>query len=97
MTQEYDFTPRIIKIDVEGAGHTRRSRVFSKPQSHHRHGVPARAPFQSKSSTRRRVLRSIGYLTYSMSTEGSLTKLDDIDAYLAAQQLDSDNIVFNKK
>lgn len=100
VTQHYDFTPSIIKIDVEGAEYHAIRGGLEYFQNHNPIIVMEYLPAHRSNQNHRlavELLRSIGYLTYSISTEGSLSKLDDIDAYLAAQQLDSDNIVFSKK
>ena len=40
------------------------------------------------------LMRSIGYKSYIFSQKATLEEVDDIDNYLASENMDSENVVF---
>lgn len=96
---EEQVVPKIIKIDVEGA----EFKVISGLQEH----LVAQAPliameYVSKARQNEAhqqaaaLLAEFGYKSYIIDENGSLVLCVNIDAHLAQQQLESDNIVFKK-
>jgi FkbM family methyltransferase len=94
------FKPQVIKIDVEGA----EQYVIAGGLQYFRRNAPIivmeyLAPGRSNDSHRKalELLTGIGYRSFVIASDGSLQPTADIDSYLLAEKLDSDNIVFSKR
>jgi len=96
---EEKFVPKIIKIDVEGA----EFKVVSGLQTYLTKQSPLIA-MEYVSSERKNeahqkavaLLAAVGYKSYTIDEDGGLVLCTNLDAHLAQQQLESDNIVFKK-
>jgi FkbM family methyltransferase len=92
--------PDIIKIDVEGAEYKviqGASALLSRsaPAVVLEYLEPKRHNTEHQQAAA--LLRSLGYHTHRIGSEGELIACPDLDAYLQAEQIDSDNFVFMKK
>lgn len=94
-----DITPKIIKIDVEGA----EFKVISGMQRMLREQSPilvmeflSEIRGNEEHLKARQLLLDNRYHSYSISQDGSLSPVVNIEAYLRDQEVDSDNIVFKK-
>jgi FkbM family methyltransferase len=99
IAEQKNFQPRIIKIDVEGAEFAAIQGAIQFLEKHSPYIVmeflcAARQNEQHKQAAS--LLQKIGYQSNAIDTEGQLTVIHNIEDYLVAQQLDSDNIVFLK-
>jgi len=99
ITNAYQFSPKIIKIDVEGAEHHVINGGISYLQSHapilvmeylepNRNNEPHKLAYER--------LINLGYTSKIITADGSLSPVNDIDAYLKKNNLESDNIAFVK-
>ena len=96
---QHKITPQIIKIDVEGAEDKVIAGAQEALQTIHPFVVleylePSRQNEAHRKAAK--LLQLTGYQAYSIDEKGELVLCKDIESYLAAQQLDSDNIVFVK-
>jgi len=99
IAQEKGFNPAVIKIDVEGAEYE----VINGGKNYLQSQSPV-IVMEYLEAKRQNVahkqavelLRTWGYRTYTISAGGSLEDVADIDAYLAENKIDSDNIVLMK-
>ncbi|QMU27632.1 FkbM family methyltransferase [Adhaeribacter radiodurans] len=100
IVQPEKFTPKIIKIDVEGGeqqvikGGTQ-TWVNLAPLIVMEYLTPTR--LNTAHQQARRILQQYGYKTFAINAEGVLVPCPEPDQYLAANKLDSDNLVFRKK
>ncbi len=91
--------PNIIKIDVEGGEYNviQGGQVFL-----HAHApivvmeYVCKARNNDSHAKAALLLTQMGYKTFAITTEGLCLSITNIDDYLTAQQLESDNIVFMK-
>ncbi len=93
------LSPKLIKIDVEGA----EFKVIKGAVNYLQEHAPLIAMEYLKSERNNaahrqavELLRSLGYAYSIINGDGLLVNCDDIDAYLVSHQLESDNIVFVK-
>ena len=93
------LSPKLIKIDVEGAELKVIKGIVHYLQQH----TPLIAMEYLKSERNNvvhqqadKLLSSLGYTYSIINTDGLLVECEDIDAYLVSHQLESDNIVFCK-
>ena len=96
---QHKITPQIIKIDVEGAEDKVIAGAQEALQTIHPFIVleylePSRQNEAHRKAAK--LLQLTDYQAYSIDEKGELVLCEDIESYLAAQQLDSDNIVFVK-
>ncbi len=91
--------PKLIKIDVEGA----ELKVIEGTVTYLQQHAPLIAMEYLKSERNNvahqeavKLLTSLGYAYSIIDREGALVGCEDIDAYLAEHELESDNIVFSK-
>ena len=96
---EKKLSPKLIKIDVEGAELKVITGVVNYIQQHA--PLIAMEYLQSeRNNTAHRqaveLLQSLSYTYSILDKEGALIVCEDIDAYLAEHRLESDNIVFSK-
>lgn len=96
---QHKISPKIIKIDVEGA----EDKVIAGAQEalqviHPFIVLEYLEPSRQNEAHRKaaKLLQLAGYQAHSIDEKGELVLCKDIESYLAAQQLDSDNIVFVK-
>lgn len=99
IVRSQQFRPDVIKIDVEGAEDKviRGGSAYfqaSSPKIVLEYLEPARDNTPHKAALK--MLRGCGYNSHAINDDGTLSRVDDIDAYLKAKGLDSDNIVFLK-
>ena len=94
-----ELSPKLIKIDVEGA----ELKVIKGAVNYLQQHAPLIAMEYLKSERSNVVhqqavalLRSLGYHYSIINKEGELVICDDIDTYLVERRLESDNIVFSK-
>ena len=94
------LSPKLIKIDVEGA----ELKVIKGAVNYLQKHTPLIAMEYLKSERSNVVhqqavelLNSLGYTYSIINADGLLVECEDIDAYLVRHQLESDNIVFRKK
>lgn len=93
------ITPKIVKIDVEGAEFKVISGLKRMLGDHSPIMVIeflSEARGNEEHLKARQLLLENGYHSYSISQNGSLSPVSDIEAYLKDQKVDSDNIVFKK-
>ncbi len=97
ITADSRFLPSIIKIDVEGAEFN----VIQGGLNYFEHHAPAVVmeylePKRKNESHQKaaQLLKSLGFQSHVIESDGRLRPVADIDAYLEAEKLDSDNIVF---
>lgn len=102
LTQQYDFIPDVIKIDVEGAEHA----VIAGGSGFFRDHCPLivmeyLSPERQNESHKAALkqLSALGYRTYLIDAEGDPALVQDsyLDKYLVDKGLDSDNIVLMKR
>ena len=95
-----ELIPNIIKIDVEGAEYQVIRGLEAYLETHDFYivmeFVDASRGNQSHRDAQTLLLEK-GFNAYSITPTGFLAPIGDIEAYLAAQHTDSDNIVFYKK
>ncbi|RYD98389.1 MAG: FkbM family methyltransferase [Sphingobacteriales bacterium] len=94
-------SPDIIKIDVEGAEAAvirGALQLLSDPLHHTTLVMEFLAPERNNRSHNEAVqqLKQLGYKTYSINQDGSLSLVADVEQYLVNRQLDSDNIVLKR-
>lgn len=99
-TQQTQFTPKVIKIDVEGAEEKVIQGGIHYFTSHAPKIVmeylePKRENKNHKKAEE--LLVKLGYLANIITSDGLLKNINDIDNYLLSKNLESDNIVFIKK
>lgn len=97
LTATSDFLPQIIKIDVEGAEFlvmqgARHHLSKHKPILVMEYLEPAR--HNQSHSQAFDFLKSLGYNSFVIKSDGSLATIENIDLYLEQNKLESDNIVF---
>lgn len=95
---EQSWRPQLIKIDVEGAelavvrGLEKLLPEVPQVQVVMEYLAPERSNANHRAAAA--WLEAKGWQPHAIGPEGQLAALDDIDGYLAAQGLDSDNLVF---
>jgi FkbM family methyltransferase len=94
---ENDFVPNIIKIDVEGGEYEVISGGLNFFNQHRPMVVmeyieSTRTNLSHKKAVE--LMRSIGYKSYIFSQKATLEEVNDIDNYLASENMDSENVVF---
>ena len=99
ITGEASFIPDLIKIDVEGAEYKAMLGGVRFFQAHApvvvmEYLTPARRNGEHKKAVQ--LLTELGYLPHVILQSGNIEPVGDIDQYLAAHQLESDNIVLKK-
>lgn len=99
LTQEAKFSPAIIKIDVEGA----EDKVIQGGLNYFSNHTPKIVmeylePNRENKNHKiaEELLVQLGFKTHIINSEGFLEIITDIDSYLIAKKLESDNIVFVK-
>lgn len=102
MYSESGMAPKIIKMDVEGgeaAAVKGGEKIFSSqdfsPILIMEYLEPKRSNQPHIAATQ--LMRQWGYSTHIITDNGELESIDDIDAYLIKNSLESDNIVFVKE
>lgn len=99
ITKNGMFLPNIIKIDVEGGEYKVIEGGLTYFKNHSplivmEYLAPARQNTTHKQALN--LLKSIGYQSFLIDNSGQLNAIDDIDAYLVQENLESDNVVFKK-
>lgn len=89
----------IIKIDVEG-GELSVLKGLSKTLAERDFTIVTEYLYSADTGSMHHhatdFLLKAGYRPYSISTDGSVRPIDQIDSYMVQEKLDSDNIVFRK-
>ncbi len=97
--QKQGFRPRVIKIDVEGAEHTV---VKGASCLANENNIAIVLEYLTNDVNNSEYvaasdkLISFGYRTHVIDDNGLLLAVDDVDAQLKQQQIDSENVVFIK-
>lgn len=96
-----NYLPDIIKIDVEGAEAAvikGALQLLNDPAHHTTLVMEFLAPERNNKSHNEAVnqLKQLGYKTYNINQDGSLSLVADVEQYLASKRLDSDNIVLKR-
>ncbi len=100
ITGKASFIPDLIKMDVEGAEYKAMLGGVRFFQSHAtvlvmEYLTPRRQNNEHKKAVA--LLAELGYLPYVILQSGAIERVEDIDEYLTAHQLESDNIVLKKQ
>lgn len=100
VTQQHSISPKIVKIDVEGAEFL----VLSGGKSfleQHRPSIVMEYLEPNRHNEEHHkahdLLVSLGYSSFIIGSKGELSPVSDVDAYLVGNQMDSDNIVYRKR
>ncbi len=99
IAKDYAFTPKIIKIDVEGGEYNVLKGRLRLLQQHNpvivmEHLEAGR--HNEKHQQAVNLMRQTGYKSYIITADGSLEEIVDINAYLTGNKMESDNIIFRK-
>lgn len=99
ITKDGLFNPQIIKIDVEGAEYNVISGGLTFFKTNSPLIVMEYLEPNRKNETHKKALNlllSLGYNSYIIRNDGTIEPNSNIDNYLEAEKLESDNIVFRK-
>lgn len=99
LLQQAGFIPKIIKIDVEGGEH-QVLRGGPKLLTDHSPVIAMEyleaARHNENHQEAVNLLRQLGYQSYIITAAGQTEAIDDINAYLTGNNMESDNIIFRK-
>ena len=94
-----NILPTIIKMDVEGGEHDVIKGAMNYLSLNNTYLVMEYLASERQNSNHKKaaeLLRSIGYESYLINTEGTLVLTENIDLHFQLNNVDSDNIVFRK-
>ena len=97
---DQNITPAIIKIDVEGSEKSVLNGMKNFLSDHRPIVVMEYLLSRNHENPHHQAasfLKSLGFHSYSIATDGKLNEADDIEHYMQEHKMDSDNIVFMKK
>lgn len=99
IASEVTFTPKIIKIDVEGSEYNVLSGAVGYLTK--KYTIIAMEFLNPKRGNQEHnkavmLLTENGYTSYIINQKGALEAIDNIDNYLIERKLESDNIIFKK-
>ncbi len=97
--EKNQLSPSVFKIDVEGA----ELKVLEGSQAYLKSHSPmvameyiASPDANSSHQQAYHFLKSLGYQAHAIDADGALVAVNDVAAYMMAQDLDSDNVVYVK-
>ena len=99
ITKDETFSPKVIKIDVEGAEYKAIAGGLTFFKTHSPLIVMEYLEPKRKNDSHKKaldLLLSLGYSSFIIKNSGNLEQIADIDKYLADEKLESDNVVFVK-
>lgn len=92
-------TPKIIKIDVEGAEHDVLGGATKTLSSQDIHVIVEYLSERRGNKNHKKavqLLKELGYKSFRIDQEGKAVAVEDIDQYFHVNGLDSDNLLFKK-